>query len=53
MVALFLLGLEVVEEIWMILSGTEITVFLFEVYFHREGGLWKMFGDEACKNASP
>ena len=53
MVALFLLGVEVVEGILMILSGTEITLVLFEVYFHREGGLWKMFGDEACKKASP
>ena len=44
---LFLLGVDVVKEILMGLSGTKILLLLIEVAFYREGGLWKMFGDEA------
>ena len=43
----FLLGVEVVKEIFMIVSGTKILLLLIKVAFHREGGLWKMFGDKA------
>ena len=49
--ALFLLGVDVVEESLMRLSGTVILLLLIEVAFHREGGLWKIFGGEACRKA--
>ena len=51
--ALFLLGVDVVEEILMRVSGTKIILLLIKVKFHREGGLWKMFGDKACGKARP
>ena len=51
--ALFLLGMEVVEENLMRLSGTKILLLLIEVDFQREGGLWNMFGDESCGKARP
>ena len=46
--ALFLLGVDAVKESLVGLSGTKIILLLVEVEFDREGGLWKMFGDEAC-----
>ena len=46
-----MIGVDVVKEILMRLSGTKILLLLIEVNFHREGGLWKMFGDEACVKA--
>ena len=51
--ALFLPGVEVVKEILMIVSGTKIILLLTKVAFHREGGLWKMFGYNDCVKASP
>ena len=36
---LFLLGVDVVEEILMRLSGTKIILLLIEMAFHRGGGL--------------
>ena len=50
---LFLLGVDGVKEILMILSGTKVILLLIEVDFHREGELWKMFGDEACGKSRP
>ena len=50
---LFLLGVDIVEEIPMWLSGTKIILLLVEVDFHCEGGLWKMFGDKAFGKAMP
>ena len=50
--ALFLLGVDVVKESLMGFSGTNILLLFIELDFHREGGLWKMFGDEACGKAS-
>ena len=35
----------------MRLSGMRILLLLIEVAFHREGGLWKIFGGEACRKA--
>ena len=51
--ALFLLGVDVVKESLMVLSGTNIILLLIEVAFYHEGGLWKMFGDEACGKSRP
>ena len=51
--ALFLLGVDVVKESLMRVSGTNIILTLIEVAFHCEGGLWKMFGDESCRNSNP
>ena len=45
--------MDVVEESLVVLSGTKILLLLVEKAFDREGGLWKMFGDEACGNAMP
>ena len=50
---LFLIGVDGVKEILMRLSGTKIILLLIEVNFHHEGGLWNMFGDEACGKARP
>ena len=50
---LFLLGVDFFEESLMVLSGTKILLLLVDVAFNFEGGLWKMFGDEACGKASP
>ena len=49
--ALLLLGVDISEEILMGFSGTKILLLLIEVEFYREGGLWKIFGDEACGNS--
>ena len=35
------------------LSGMKIILLFIEVDFYREGGLWKMFGDEASGKARP
>ena len=51
--ALFLLGVDVVEEILIRVSGTKILFLLIKVAFHREGGLWKIFIDEACGKSRP
>ena len=51
--ALFLLGVKVVEENLMELSGTHILLLLIKVAFYHEGGLWKMFRDEAWVMARP
>ena len=37
----------------MVLSGTNIIFLLVTVAFYCEGGLWKMFGDEAFGKARP
>ena len=50
---LFLLGVDVAEESLLGLSGTNIIFLLIEVAFYREGGMWKMFGDEACGKSGP
>ena len=50
---LFLLGVDVVEEILMRLGGTKIILLLVEVALHFEGRLGKMFGDKACRKAMP
>ena len=44
--ALFLLGVDVVEEILMRVSGTKIILLLIIVAFNCEGRLWEMFGDK-------
>ena len=49
--ALLLLGVDVVKENLMGLSVTKILLFLIKVTFHREGGFWEMFGEEACGKA--
>ena len=46
MEALFLLEVDIVEEILMRVIGTKILFLLIKVAFHRKGGLWHMFGDE-------
>ena len=51
--AIFLLRVDVIKESLMIVSGTKILLLLINVAFHREGGLWKMFGDEACGKSRP
>ena len=51
--SLLLFGVDFFEEILVGLSGTNIILLLVEVAFDREGGLWKMFGDEVCGKASP
>ena len=51
--AMFLLRVEVIKEILMKVSGTNIILLLIKVDFHHEGVLWKMFGDEACRKARP
>ena len=51
--ALFLLGVDIVKESLMGLSGTKIILILVEVVFDREGVLWKMFGYEACGKSRP
>ena len=48
-----MLGVDVLEKILMGLIGTKILLFLVEVASDSEGGLWKMFGDEACEKARP
>ena len=50
---LFLLGVDVIKESLMGLIGTNIILLLIEVAFYREGGSWKMFGDEASGKARP
>ena len=50
---LFLLGVDGVKEILMRLREIKIILILIEVDFHLEGGLWKIFVDEACKKARP
>ena len=35
------------------MSGTKILFLLIKVYFHRERGLWKMFGYKSCREARP
>ena len=50
---LFLLGVDVIKESLMGLIGTNIILLLIEVAFYREGGSWKMFGDEASRKARP
>ena len=35
------------------MSGTNILLLLIDFDFHREGGFWKMFGDEAYVKARP
>ena len=51
--ALLFLGVDIVKESLMGLSGTNIIFLLIEVAFYREGGMWKMFGDEACGKSGP
>ena len=51
--ALFLLGVDVVKESLMGLSGTKNLLLLIEVAFYCEGGFWKMFVDEAIRKARP
>ena len=46
-------GMDGVKEILMRLSRTKIILLLIKMDFHLEGGLWKMFGDEACGKARP
>ena len=41
--ALLLLGVDVVKEILMRVSGTRIILLLIKVALHRERVLWKMF----------
>ena len=48
-----MLGVDVVKEILMGLSGMKILLLLIKVSFYREGGLLKMFGDEASGKARP
>ena len=50
---LFLLGVDVVEEILILLIGTKIILLLVKVAFHCEGGLRNMFGDKSCGKARP
>ena len=50
---MLLLGGKVVKESLMRVSGINIILLLIKVDFHREGGLWKMFGDKACGKARP
>ena len=50
---LFFLGVDVVEEILMGLSGTKIILLLIEVAFYCDGGLWEIFGGEASGKARP
>ena len=51
--ALFSLGVDVSKESLMVLSEKKILLLLVKVAFDREGGLWNMFGDEACGKARP
>ena len=48
-----MLGVDVVKESLMGLSGTKILLLLIEVDLYCEGGFWKMFVDEAIKKARP
>ena len=51
--ALFFLGVDVIEEILMLLSEMKIILLLVNVAFHCEGVLRKMFVDKVCGNARP
>ena len=51
--ALFFIGVDIIEEILMVLSGTEILLLLIKVAFYDEGGLWKIFGDKDSRKARP
>ena len=51
--ALFLIGVDIVEESLVRVSGTKIILLLIKVAFHREGVLWRMFGDKACGKVRP
>ena len=48
-----MLEVEIIKESLMVLSGTNIIFLLVTVAFYCEGGLWKMFGDEAFGKARP
>ena len=50
--ALLFPGVDLVEESLMELSRTKILFILIKVESYREGGLWKMFGYEACGKSS-